>query len=346
MMTYAPGLKGAESLVATDFYLCGELETIVNKHKWIDQPLRSGHKIFIISGRCGRLANRMVLFANFIAWAEEQGDRVMNPTFHSYAHLFETTRRDIYCQYPAPARQSWMDVFPGVSAVIRGTRLFFRVARAAGGLNEKLPVFGKGVVTLRQTPGKDITALDGPEVQVKIRDARIILVNGWNFRVPHLVQRHAEKLKLYFQPIAELEQASRQAVNGLRQEANVLVGVHIRRGDYSNWRGGQCFFEISRYASWMRELDEQLRPRKVSFLVCSDEPREKNEFSGLSVEFGAGTPVGDLYALAKCDYIFGPLSTFSQWASFYGGKPLLHLSDKNARVELARFSVSDLREVP
>jgi hypothetical protein len=306
----------------------------------------ANHKLFIISGRCGRLANRMVLFANFIALAEEQGHRVMNPTFHSYAHLFETTRRDIYCQYPTPARRSWMDVFPGAAAAIRGTRLFFRVARAASGLNEKLPLFGKGVVTLRQTPGKDITALDGPEVQAKIRNARIILVNGWNFRAPGLVQRHAEKIKSYFQPISELEQASRWAVDALRLEAEVLVGVHIRRGDYSNWRSGQCFFEVSRYASWMRELAEQFRPRKVSFLVCSNEPRERNEFSGLSVGFGAGTAVGDLYALAKCDYIFGPVSTFSQWASFYGGKPLLHLSDKNARMELARFSVSDLREVP
>jgi len=67
--------------------------------------------LFIISGRCGRLANRLVLFANFIALAAERGYRVMNPTFHSYATLFETTRRDIYCQYPATAAPSIS--FPG-----------------------------------------------------------------------------------------------------------------------------------------------------------------------------------------------------------------------------------------
>ena len=72
-------------------------------------------KLFIISGRCGRLANRTVLFANFIALAEEQGHRVMNPTFHSYATLFQTMRQDIYCQYPSAARRSWLDAMPGVA---------------------------------------------------------------------------------------------------------------------------------------------------------------------------------------------------------------------------------------
>src|SRR5690242_16760361 len=88
-------------------------------------PSSQQQKLFIICGRCGRMANRTVLFANFIALAEEQGHRVMNPTFHSYAALFETTRRDIYCEYPVPARRSWLDVVPGMAGAIRGTRLFF-----------------------------------------------------------------------------------------------------------------------------------------------------------------------------------------------------------------------------
>src|SRR3954452_2091128 len=99
------------------------------------QASDKSRKLFIICGRCGRMANRMVLFANFIALAEERGDRVMNPTFHSYATLFETTRRDIYCQYPAPGRSSLFDVIPGVAGAIRGTRLFFRLARSASLLN-------------------------------------------------------------------------------------------------------------------------------------------------------------------------------------------------------------------
>jgi hypothetical protein len=36
---------------------------------------------------------------------------------------------------------------------------------------------------------------------------------------------------------------------------------------------------------------------------------------------GPGHFIEDLYALASCDYIIGPPSTFSQWASFYGNVP-------------------------
>ena len=303
-------------------------------------------KLFIITGRCGRLANRMVLFANFVALAEEQGHQVSNPTFHSYATMFETTRRDIYCRYPAASKRSFFDVIPGVAGVIRGTRVFFRLGRAAGLLNQRVPVFGSHVITLRQSAGQEITELDGAEVQEKIRPARVVLVNGWNFRAPALVRRHAGKIKAYFRPISTFDEAASRAIEPLRQEAEVVVGVHIRRGDYANWKGGQCFFPVERYAAWMRELSEQFRPANVSFLVCSNEPRDAAEFPGLSVGFGPGSPVGDLYALARCDYIFGPLSTFTQWASFYGNKPLFHLYDEQSSIEREQFRVSDLSEVP
>jgi hypothetical protein len=35
-----------------------------------------------------------------------------------------------------------------------------------------------------------------------------------------------------------------------------------------------------------------------------------------------GSAVEDLYSLARCDYLLGPPSTFSLWASFYGNVPL------------------------
>ena len=299
-------------------------------------------KLFVIAKRCGRLANRLVLFANIIAFAEERGHRVINFTFHSYAELFEATRRDIYCQYPVAKRKSRLDVIPGVARAVRKTRVFYHAVRAASVLNEHCPVFGRSVVTLREIPGKDITFMDGPEVQAEIRDARIVFVYGWRFRAPDCVKRQAEKIRAYFQPIEEYELCSRQAVQRLRQDADIVVGVHVRQGDYRIWRGGKCFFPVQRYATWMHEMAEQFPSRKVSFLVCSDEPRREQEFQQLSVGFGTGSPVGDLYALAKCDYIFGPAGTFSQWASFYGNKPLLQLQDGDTRIELGKFRVANL----
>jgi len=308
---------------------------------------RSGRgKLFVISGRCGRMANRVVLFAHFMALAEEQGHRVVNPTFHSYAGLFEETRADVYCRYPRAGRRSWLDILPGVGGAIRGTRIFFHLARAFGLWNERCPIFGKSVFTLRQTPGQTVTSLNGPEVQAKIRDARIVFVNGWNFRAPELVQRHAEKIRPYFRPIAEFAQASRQTIRRLREQADLVVGVHIRRGDYETFRSGVYFYPVARYAAWMRDLAVQFPGQRVAFFVCSDEPRTATEFPGLTVVPGAGSALADLDALARCDYILAPVGTFSMWASFFGNKPLFSIRNREARVELSEFRVSDLAEIP
>jgi hypothetical protein len=311
------------------------------------RPLPTNGKLFVIALRCGRLANRLALFANFIALAEEEGHRVANVTFHSYAHLFETTRRDIYCRYPIPNSGSLLDAVPGVAGVIRKTRIFYHAVRAASVLNNRFGMFGRATVTLRERLGEGRVWLDNPEVQARIRDAKTVFVYGWTFRAPPgCVQRHAEKIKAFFRPIETHERASRQVVDRLRQRADVVVGVHIRRTDYHGWHDGRFYFPVSRFAGWMRELAEQFPARKVAFLVCSDELRDAREFAELSVGFGTGVPVEDLYALARCDCVFGPPSTFSQWASFYGNNPLLHLHNSDARIERERFRVSDLAEIP
>jgi hypothetical protein len=305
-----------------------------------------GRKLFIIALRCGRLANRLSLFANFIALAEHQGHRLINFTFHSYAELFETTRRDIYCQYPTPNQRSWMDAVPGVAYCLRKTRILYHAVRTCGVLNERFPVFGTKVATIRERPRQDVTALEGPEVQDQIREAKVVFVHGFLFRAPNWAKLHAEKIRAYFRPIQQHAQASREAVDRLRQQAVVVVGVHIRRGDYIGWRKGKYFYPISRYAAWMREMVNQFRSQKVSFLVCSNEPRTAEEFPGLSVGFAPGVPVQDLYALAGCDYLMGPVSSFTQWASFYGEKPLLHFRDSKDQVERGKFRVCYFEEVP
>ena len=303
------------------------------------------NKLLVVGFRTGRMGNRLVLFANVIGFAAEHGYRVVNVAFHSYAHLFVNTRRDIYCRYPVARPRSLFDVIPGVALAIRKTRIFYQFIRRASEWNDRFPILGKCVFTLREIPGQTIF-LDTPEVQSRMADAKVVFVHGWRIRAPESVRRHADLIREYFRPIAEYEQAARQAVERLRQKADVVVGVHIRLGDNWKWKGGQCYFPVSRYVTWMHELAEQFPGHKVAFLVCSDEPRHEQEFPGLAVGFGPDSPVGDLYALAQCDCIFGPISTYSQWASFYGNKPLLNLYLSDDRVERGKFSVSYLEEIP
>ena len=308
-------------------------------------PRSAQSKILVVGFRTGRLGNRLVLFANVIGFAAEHGYRVVNVAFHSYAHLFENTRRDFYCRYPIARRRSLFDVVPGAAPVIRKTRIFYQMIQCASVWNYHFPIFGKRVFTLREISLPTIL-LDTPEVQARMADARIVFVHGWRIRAPESVKRHAQLIREYFQPVAEYEQASRRAVEPLRQKADVVVGIHVRLGDNWKWKGGQYYFPVSRYVTWMHELAGQFSGRKVAFLICSDEPRHEQEFPGLTVGFGPGSQMGDLHALARCDWIVGPLSTFSQWAAFYGNKPLFLVRDPGVRIEREKFSIPDLAEIP
>ena len=56
----------------------------------------------------------------------------------------------------------------------------------------------------------------------------------------------------------------------------------------------------------------------------------------------SGVAVEDLYALAGCDLLIGPPSTFTQWASFYGKVPLYHAWSPDAAPTRDDFAVADL----
>jgi hypothetical protein len=303
------------------------------------------NKLLVVGFRTGRLGNRLTLFANVIGFAAEHGYRVVNVAFHTYAHLFENTRRDIYCRYPVARRRSLLDVIPGVAPALRKSRILYHGVHSASKLNHRFPLLGKSVFTLRETSSETIS-LDAPEVQARMADAKVVFIHGWRIRAPESVRRHANLIREYFRPIAALEQAGRRPVERLRQKSDVVVGVHVRLGDNWKWHGGKYFFPVSHYVTWMQELAGQFPGRKVSFLICSDEPRNEGEFPGLSVGLGPGSVVGDLQALAQCDFIMGPPSTFTQWASFYGNHPMLSLDSGDQRVELKNFQVSDLQTIP
>jgi hypothetical protein len=71
----------------------------------------------------------------------------------------------------------------------------------------------------------------------------------------------------------------------------------------------------------MEKVQAAVPGENVSFLVCSDAPVPPAAFVGLDVLYGNGHELEDLYALAACDRLLGPRSTYSKWASFYGAVP-------------------------
>ena len=110
-------------------------------------------------------------------------------------------------------------------------------------------------------------------------------------------------------------------MESVRRDSDIVVGVHIRHGDYATFMDGRYFYSLQQYANAMHQIVDQLPGRRVSFLVCSNSAFTPGDFAGLNVTPGPGHLVEDMYALAETDFMFGPPSTYTGWASFYGDKP-------------------------
>ena len=278
---------------------------------------RRGRPVVVVSRGVGRLCNRLVLYAHLIAAAIEHDLVVVNPAFAEYAHLFPRTAGDLLCRYP-PAR--------GVPAP-RGTRRPFLLAvMQAAKVLDSLQRSGRdvGLIRLRRDQFLD---LDGPDFRAAVERHRVLFLWDWYFRSTELCHRHRDAVRAFLTPGEEHLARGRAAVEPARRRGRFLIGVHVRRTDYRLFKGGAYFYSLEQYRRLMEQAQAAFPDRDVSFLVCSDETLSAEPFPGLDVIRGNGEMLGDLLALAACDRLLGPPSTYSGWASFYGDVPRHVIAD-------------------
>ncbi len=165
-------------------------------------------------------------------------------------------------------------------------------------------------------------------------------VSGWNTidDYKHLVIKHKQQILKVLKINSEITTPIDDLFS--HYNSSIKIGIHIRRGDYKTWRNGQFYFPVILYANIARELMKQFQTSNTVFYISSNENIDRNLFNGLKIinQHQQSSPFSDLYALSKCDYIFGPPSTFSQFASFYNDVPLLFIMDKDPLVKINSFS--------
>ncbi len=257
----------------------------------------------------GRMANRLVLSTAFIIHAEETGDTFLHLAFADYFRFFEGTRHSPFLLHrsSAPARH-------------RKTRAF-------------------GCVNIWNTYDKrnEIYPLGGPEFLALQHETRLLFVVGWSFRSDTAIGlKHKPLVRRIFTPVARHREAVARLTDRLRTGADQVVGVHIRQTDYQSFANGRYFYPLTVYRRVMSELAAQL-PGRTRFLLCSDAPLDPAAFAGLDVLPANGHFLEDNYALAACDYIVGPPSTYTAWASYYGDVPKCFIETPDASLTLDRF---------
>ncbi len=166
---------------------------------------------------------------------------------------------------------------------------------------------------------------------------------GWDTMddVRYLDQTKKE-LQHIFRPRQEIVNKAEEMINNIRKKADIIVGVHIRHGDYRTFENGRYYYTLEEYHQFMCSIQNLYPNTRVAFFISSNETFPVNIFNGCNCYRFDKEPSGDildLYTLSICDKIVGPWSTYSRWASFIGEVPLCCIKKRNQSFTEIDFSI-------
>ena len=287
--------------------------------------------MIIIIGKTGQTANRLFLFAHLVAYAIEHRQTVSNLAFDEYGSYFEGTHRDVFSRFPAQ-RSLLAPTGPRKRFLYRGVAYLITCC-----LRSRLPL--PRFTAILQIFGLDYCELMSPKFQDALKDHPLLFLIGWHFLDLSLFDKHADQIRNFFQPVSPHRENVDALIQSCRAGADVLLGVHIRRGDYKEFVGGRYFYSHSDYAGLMRRAASLFPGQQVRFLLCSNEPVPAEAFADFDFRLSSNHLVEDMYSLAGCDYLLGPESTYTRWASFYGRVPLYQVYDLKEEFTRDSFTI-------
>jgi hypothetical protein len=171
--------------------------------------------------------------------------------------------------------------------------------------------------------------------------SRDIYVGGWYFRVNNL----AEKYQDYFIGKYTLKDKYiknnnvMNLIDDMKRKGTLVVGVHIRRGDYKHWQGGKYNFDDDVYKNYMHALGieiERSYNKNVCFIIFSNEDISINE--NKYIYKSNNKWYVDHFLMSKCDMLIGPPSTFTMWASYIGKVKYCHIGNNSGKISLDDFT--------
>lgn len=260
--------------------------------------------MIIVKDKYGQLCNRLWAYSPVISKALETGEKVDILNFYDYYNYFDD-----------------LEIFENINFRKKFSfqhRMFIRIPEKYMGLFKPLR----------------------REFWDRSNSDRLIFINSWAHKniTDKLKKKELRKLftprKIYLQKVDKIFSTK-------RTKFDIIIGVHIRKGDYKTFRNGIFYYSDEVYANFMRRLKAQFdHDRRIGFLICSNSSINISNFSGLDV-FQLESPnlIEDLCGLSKCDFIMGPPSTYSMWASFYGEKPMRFLMNRNDKINIKDFKL-------
>lgn len=183
---------------------------------------------------------------------------------------------------------------------------------------------------------------DREALERKMLRHRHIVVSGWFARWYDLFLKYREEIcdlftldESYTTPVKTKMQEAENISHQTSHISHLRLGVHIRRGDYAEWRDGQFYFDNAVYAAHINRFAEMHQDQRVHVYLSTNDPEvSATDFQQLCpqvvIHHLQGSAPEDLFMLSECDYLIGPPSTFSLVAAMYRDIPLYRMDTADA----------------
>lgn len=257
------------------------------------------------------MCNNLLQYAHVYAWGREHGRKVMSMRF-SYKYRFFKISHSEYVSFP-------------------------------------LYVIVKYLAALKLFPKASFKKSDcdkGALERKMLRHSNIV-VSGWFVRFYDLFMKYIDEIRDLFTLDREYTEPVRIKMQNCEQKDSdiVRIGVHIRRGDYKEWRDGRYYYSDEQYAACIIKMASLFPGKSVHVYVSTNDfgltevrMQQMTQESGAKVHLLGNDAPGDLFMLSECDYIIGPPSTFSVVASMYRDVPFYRMDTTDAdRISLEAF---------
>ncbi len=151
-----------------------------------------------------------------------------------------------------------------------------------------------------------------------------------------------KQIQQIFRPKESIMEKAETMINTIKEHADMVIGVHIRHGDYKTFYNGKYYYSLEEFHSFMLQIKRLYSDKRVAFFISSNENISSDIFTGCEYYRFGKEPSGDildLYTMSLCDKIIGPWSTYNRWASFIGEVPLCCIKNKDQVIEEKDFCV-------
>ncbi len=268
--------------------------------------------MIIFKNKTGQLGNNLFEFATFLAISKEHNHWLINLSFSQNSKYFE------------------------------GTKSFFnlknKILVSTFKLHRLVLIY---FVHLFQIFKAKLIKANHEKFDLRNEDWNhnlIIKDGGWFVDFGNFY-KHQDYIRDFFKPIPTHWNNIRTFIENAKPENEILIGVHIRRGDYRYFKEGKFYFSDSRYFEKMLQILDIFHDKKLKFILASNEAFDIANFPIDNILKAPNHLIEDMYILSQCDYIFGPPSTYSMWASFYGQKPLLKFRTQDQEIKREDFQL-------